>query len=112
MNDRPYIVVNARISPERIRFTIVYELTRLMFIWSETMSNKEVDKKAKAISSAFWITKDITLIAPKHPSLFKQLVCRAVKEQEISVQRGAELLQQPHSEVTGMYGANTGGDDL
>lgn len=35
----------------------------------------------------------------EHPTLFRQLVYRAVNEQDISVQRGAELLQVPRSEV-------------
>lgn len=40
-----------------------------------------------------------TRIAPETPTLFKQLVYRAVNEEEISIQRGAELLEVPFSEV-------------
>ncbi len=36
----------------------------------------------------------------EEPLLFSQLVYRAVREQEISIQKGAELLQQSYSEVS------------
>lgn len=164
VNDRPYIVINPRMNPERIRSTIVHELAHLMFIWPEDISEKECEEQATAISGAFLfpesdairelgirrsrITQDMTLVAkeygismmllvkrgeivkiispavarnfyiaasqagwrtaeptrimPEHSSLFKQLVYRAVNEQEISAQRGAELLKQPFSEVVNM----------
>lgn len=38
-------------------------------------------------------------IEPEKPSLFEQLVFRAVSEGEISIQRGAELLKMPYQEV-------------
>lgn len=164
VNDRPYIVINPHMSPERIRSTIVHELSHLMFIWPESVSDKEIEDRATAISGAFlfpksdairelgirrssitqdmvhiakeygismmllvkrseivriisasvarnfyikasqagWRTAEPTRIAPEHPFLFEQLVYRAVNEQEISVQRGAELLQQSFDEVVGM----------
>lgn len=36
---------------------------------------------------------------PEHPLLFKQLVYRAVNEEGVSIQRGAELLKMPYSDV-------------
>lgn len=38
-------------------------------------------------------------IACKRPSLFKQLVYRAINENQLSIQKGAELLQIPYPEV-------------
>lgn len=168
VNDRPYIVINPRMSPERIRSTIAHELSHLMFIWPENMPEKEIEDKATAISGSFLfpksdalrelgikrssITQDMTLvakeygismmllvkrseivkiisasiarnfyirasqkgwrtaepsrIAAEHPLLFEQLVYRAVNEQEISVQRGAELLQRSFDEVISMCRLN------
>lgn len=53
-------------------------------------------------SQAGWRTAEPSRIIQEHPSLFKQLVYRAVNEQEISAQRGAELLKQPFNEVAKM----------
>jgi len=53
-------------------------------------------------SQAGWRTAEPSRIKADPPSLFKQLVYRAVNEQEISIQRGAELLQQPYDEVAAM----------
>lgn len=50
-------------------------------------------------SQAGWRKNEPTRIAREKPHLFEQLVYRAVTEQEISVQRGAELLQVPYSHV-------------
>ena len=164
VNGHPYIVINPRMTPERIRSTIVHELAHLMFIWPQGMADKEVEDKATAIGGAFlflksdairelgirrssvtrdmelvakeygismmllakrseivriistpvaqnffirasqagWRTAEPSRIAQEHPSLFRQLVYRAVNEQEISVQRGAELLHQSFDEVISM----------
>lgn len=40
----------------------------------------------------------------ERPKLFEQLVYRAVNEEGISIQRGAELLQKPYQEVMGFCG--------
>lgn len=168
VNGRPYIVINPRMTPERIRSTIVHELAHLMFAWPEDMHDKEVENKATAISGAFlfpetdairelgirrtsvskdmilvakeygismmllakrseivniisasvaqkfyirasqfgWRTAEPARIAPEHPFLFEQLVYRAVNEQEISVQRGAELLKQSFDEIVSMCRLN------
>ena len=161
MNERPYIVINRNMNPERNRSTIVHELAHLMFIWPNGISDDEVEKKATAISGAFLfpksdaerelgirrsaVTKDMSLVAIEYgismmllakraevnhiisntaakdffinaskagwrtdepsriereePILFEQLVYRAVNEEEISIQKGAELLQKPYTEV-------------
>ena len=41
---------------------------------------------------------------PEHPGLLKRLVCRAVTDKIISVQRGAELLRRPYSDILAMCG--------
>ena len=53
-----------------------------------------------------WRTAEPSRIAAEHPLLFEQLVYRAVNEQEISVQRGAELLQRSFDEVISMCRLN------
>ena len=46
-----------------------------------------------------WRKNEPTRILPEKASLFEQLVYRAVNENEISIQRGAELLKVPYSYV-------------
>jgi Zn-dependent peptidase ImmA (M78 family)/transcriptional regulator with XRE-family HTH domain len=53
VNDRPYIIINGKMSTERNRSTIVHELAHLMFAWPENMEEKEVESMATAISGAF-----------------------------------------------------------
>lgn len=161
VNDRPYVIVNRNMSPERIRSTIAHELAHFLFVWPEDMTDKEIENIANAISGAFLlpaedavrelgirrtaITRDMSLVCKEYgismyllvkraclcnivydsvakdfyiragkagwrkkepvriqieePTLFGQLVYRAVSENEISVQKGAELLRQPYSVV-------------
>lgn len=159
VNERPYIIFNKNMSPERIRSTIAHELAHFVFIWPEDMKENEI--MATAISCAFLfpetdakrelglrrtrITKDMELICREYgismyllvkraalcgivtnhtekdfyvkagqagwrkkepvrieaevPFLFEMLVFRAVSENEISVQKGAELLNQSYDFV-------------
>jgi len=161
VNERPYIIVNRNMSPERIRSTIAHEMAHIIFAWPEEMKEKEIEERVTAISGAFLfpeadakrelglrrsaVTKDMTLIckeygismyllvkranlcgiltesaardfyiragqrgwkrnepvriAAEEPMLFSQLVFRAVSENEISVQKGAELLKEPYDFV-------------
>lgn len=161
VNDRPYIIINKNMNPERIRSTIVHEMAHFIFIWPEDMEEKRVEDMATAISGAFLfseedakrelgirrraITKDMILVCKEYgismyllvkratlcgiirdtvatdfyiragklgwkknepayipqeePTLFAQLVFRAVCEDEISIQKGAELLNQPYTYV-------------
>lgn len=163
VNNRPYVIVNRNMSPERIRSTIAHELAHLLFIWPEDMTDKEIEDTANAISGSFlfpaedavrelgirrtMITRDMNLICREYgismyllvkraclcniinesvakdfyikagkagwrknepvrieaeePIFFAQLVYRAVSENEISVQKGAELLKKPYSVVEG-----------
>ena len=161
VNGRPYIVVNGKMSPERIRSTLAHELAHVLFVWDKDMEEKKIEDMANAISGAFLfqaedvvrelgvrrtrITRDMTYICKKYgismyllvkranichivsdsvakefyilagqagwkknepvriskeePMLFSQLVFRAVCENEISVQKGAELLKVPYDYV-------------
>ena len=168
VNNRPYIVLNPHMTPERNRSTIVHELAHLMFVWPESLDDKDVEKMATAIGGAFLfpesdarrelgirrsaVTRDMLLVAIEYgismmllakraelthiitgpaakdfyikaskagwrnnepsriekesPALFKQLVYRAVNEEEISVQRGAELLRVSFNDVLTMVRFN------
>lgn len=52
-----------------------------------------------AVSKAGWRKNEPIRIEKENPTLFKQLVYRAVNEKEISMQRGAELLKIPYDEI-------------
>lgn len=158
VNGIPFLTVNHRLNPEKIRRIIVQELIRLYFNWPDFMHEKETDKRIKAIAGAFLfpkadavrelgikrtkITSDMVKINQKYgisfdllvdrawqcgivsqplrtsfhashsgicieesicdreePALFEHLVLRAVAEEEISVQKGAELLQKNYTYV-------------
>ncbi|HPT87346.1 MAG TPA: XRE family transcriptional regulator [Bacillota bacterium] len=161
INERPYIVINKNMSPERNRSTIVHELSHLMFRWPDNLEDNKIEEIATAISGAFLfpkndairelgirrtkISKDMLLVAEEYgismfllvkraellgiissnlankfyvlassagwrknepsrienerPTLFEQLVYRAINEEEISIQKGAELLKIPYNEV-------------
>jgi len=160
VNDRPYIMLNAKMSAERNRSTAVHELAHLMFDWTD-ISDKDMEKYATEIGGAFLFPKsdvirelgirrtavssDMAIIAREYgismrllvtrankcgvisdsaaksffirasqqgwrkhepsritketPNLFSQLVYRAVSEEEISIQKGAELLRQSYADV-------------
>ena len=53
-------------------------------------------------SQAGWRTAEPSRIGIERPMLFEQLVYRAVNEEDISVQRGAELLKVPYDKVLAM----------
>lgn len=103
VNGRPYIAIKANMSPEEIRSTIVHEMVHIMFKWDEKMEEYIVEKIAKSIGDAFLIelSKNETFGSEKEePRLFSQLVFRAVREDKISIQKGAELLNKTFSYVT------------
>lgn len=157
VNERPYIVINKNMTPERIRTTIVHEIAHFAFQWPDDMSEKDIENHATAIAGAFLfpredairelgvkrraITTDMLMVCKEYgismsllavrahlckiindsayemyfrrsgrnegsyitivelPSLFEQLVYRAVNEDEISIQKGAELLKKPYDQV-------------
>jgi len=154
VNGRPYIVANRSMSPERIRSTMLHEVSHFAFDWPETLSERAVEDYVTAVSGAVLfpaqdarrelglrrmaVTNDMVIICEEFgismmllvkranilgilsdrvstdfyikaskagwrrrephripyedTHLFKQLVFRAVTEEEISVSKGAELL--------------------
>lgn len=170
VNERPYVIINKNMMPERIRSTMVHEMAHFIFAWPDNMPEKEVEERATAISGAFlfsaedarrelgirrtvvskdmeltcreygismyllvkraeicgiitsaaakdfyiragqlgWKKKEPVRIGKEEPTLFSQLVFRAVSEKEITVQKGAELLKQPYSLVAGQCFAAEG----
>ncbi len=155
VNGRSYIIINKKMTAERIRSTIAHEMAHFLFIWPEDMEDKVVEKTATAISGAFlfleedvrrelgvkrtkitndmigvckeygvsmyllvkranlvgvindniatnfyinagkagWRKNEPQRIERENTRLFLQLVYRAVSENEITVQKGAELLK-------------------
>ena len=59
-------------------------------------AEKEFYMKAGAMG---WRKNEPSRILPEEPLLFQQLVYRAVGEEEISIQKGAELLKLPYGQV-------------
>lgn len=57
---------------------------------------------------AGWKKKEPVRIEKEEPLLFTQLVFRAVAENELSIQKGAELLRQPYSYVASQCFAEEG----
>ena len=103
VNGRPYIAINANMSPERIRSTIVNEMTHFIFIWDENIEVDIVEKTVKAIGDAFLRVcrkNEVFGNENEEPMLFPKLVFRAVCEDKISIQRGAELLNKTFSYVS------------
>lgn len=102
VNGRPYIAINANMSPEIIRSTIVNEMAYFIFIWDENMEEDIVEKTVKAIGDAFLREcrkNEVFWNENEEPMLFSKLVFRAVCEDKISIQRGAELLNKTFSYV-------------
>ena len=158
VNGYPYIVVNKKMTEERIRSTIAHELVHIMFdipedmgeedfankisgafLISRTDLERELGIKRKAVTNDFilvckeygvsmlllvlrakqagilsdyvykdffmkaskagWRKKEPTRIDTEELSLFRQLVYRAIAEDNISVQKGAELLREPYNDV-------------
>lgn len=80
VNERPYVVINKNMSPERIRSTIVHEIAHLIFVWPEDMSEKEAEEHATAISGAFLFSEEDAKreLGIKRTAITKdmELICR------------------------------------
>jgi len=96
VNERPYIVINANTRPEQSCFAVFCQLARLLFVWSDECSEEEINGIAAAISRAFLLPEKAIKIDSERPPLLEQLVFRAIREQKINLQKGAELLQMPY----------------
>ena len=86
VNNRPYIVLNSNMSPERNRSTIAHELAHLMFIWPDSMEESEAEKMATAISGAFLFPqKDVLRELGVHRSAITNDMVPVAKEYGISM---------------------------
>ena len=165
VDDHPYIAFNSNMTAERIRSTVGHELAHLMFRWPDEIKDTDIEKKATAISGAFFfsdvdakrelgykrtsVSGDMVMVAKEYgismfllvkranichiisdsvardfyikfsqmgwrsnepsrinrecPLLFQQLVLRAIGEEEINIQRGAELLKRSYIDVSDLY---------
>ena len=86
VNDRPYIVLNTKMSTERNRSTAVHELAHLMFKWPDEMSEKVIEQTATAISGAFLFPRsDVLRELGVHRSAVTNDMIRVAKEYGISM---------------------------
>jgi len=93
VNGCPYIVINKKMSPERIRSTVVHELAHLMFKWPNNLEYRKIEDLSTAVSGAFLfpksdairelgvhrtaVSKDMLLVAQEYGISMYMLVKRA-----------------------------------
>ena len=98
VDNRPYIVVNQNMNPERKRFTIAHELAHMYFEWPLDMTDKACEKRSDAIAGAFLlpnvdafrelgikrsrIHNDVTLIAKEYGI---SMLCLAYRARELKI---------------------------
>lgn len=113
VNERPYIVVNGKMSPERNRSTMAHELAHLMFRWPSDMEESMIEEYATAISGAFLfpttdvlrelgvhrtsISKDMILVAKEYGISLYLLVKRAYLSKIISARLEKDFYIQASS---------------
>ena len=89
---------------------IEYGISMMMLVKRAQLSGIVSEYVAKEFyiraSKAGWRNNEPSRIEKEKPALFEQLVYRAVNEEEISVQRGAELLKVPFNNVLAMLRFN------
>lgn len=94
------------ITKDMISVAIEYGISMMLLVKRAELCHVVSSAVAKDFfikaSQAGWRTSEPSRIKPEHPALFSQLVYRAVNEQEISVQKGAELLKVPYTDVLAM----------
>lgn len=91
------------IAKDMIIAAIEYGISMMLLVTRAKLCKVVPERVAKDFyiqaSSHGWRTKEPSRIEPEIPSLFEQLVYRAVSENDISMQRGAELLKIPYDEI-------------
>lgn len=81
-------------------YLLVKRASQVAIISSHVEKNFYIDA-----NRANWREREPNMVEHfEEPKLFEQLVYRAINEEGISVQRGAELLQKPYHEVLGFCG--------
>jgi len=95
------------IAKDMIFTAIEYGISMMLLVTRAKLCNIVPERVAKDFyiqaSSHGWRTNEPSRIEEETPSLFKQLVYRAISENDISMQRGAELLRIPYDEVVSHY---------
>lgn len=91
------------IANDMVLIAIEYGISMLLLVTRARLSSVITESVAKdfyiSASAHGWRTNEPTRIEPEKPSLFEQLVFRAISENDISIQRGAELLKLSYDEV-------------
>ncbi len=91
------------VSKDMINIAIEYGISMMLLVKRGEVCGIFSQKVAKDFyidaSLHGWRTNEPSRINQEIPSLFQQLVFRAVNEGEISFQRGSELLKMPYSQV-------------
>lgn len=94
------------ITKDMIPVAVEYGISMMLLVKRAELCNIVSSAVAKDFfikaSKAGWRISEPSRIQPERPSLFSQLVYRAVNEEDISAQRGAELLKVPYKEVIAM----------
>ena len=96
-------IYRSAVSGDMIMVAVEYGISMMMLAKRAELCGVIPQSRVKDFfiraSACGWRTAEPSRIQPEHPSLFQQLVYRAVNEEEISVQRGAELLKTTYDHV-------------
>ena len=91
------------ISKDMVNVAIEYGISMMLLVKRGELCNIFSQSVAKDFyikaSTCGWRTNEPSRIPQEVPTLFQQLVFRAVNEGEISFQRGSELLKMPYDQV-------------
>lgn len=91
------------ISKDMVLVAKEYGISMMLLVKRAFLSNiisENVEKSFYIKASHIgWRIDEPSRIADEFPTLFDQLVYRAINEKEISMQRGAELLKTPYNEI-------------
>lgn len=102
--ERELGIHRTKVSKDMVYVAKEYGVSMLLLVKRAQVLGIISDHVAKdfyvAASQAGWRKKEPVRIAKELPTFFEQLVFRAINENEISVQKGAELLKMPFDEVT------------
>lgn len=91
------------ISKDMLLVAQEYGISMFLLVKRAQLSGIVTESTAKdfyiVASKAGWRKNEPVRIDKEYPTLFEQLVYRAINENEISVQKGAELLKIPYDEI-------------
>lgn len=91
------------ISPDMIHVAQEYGISMMLLAMRakicKIVSEEQVKSFYMTVSQMGWKKNEPSRIPMEEPALFRQLVYRAVSEEEISLQRGAELLGISYAEI-------------